>query len=57
MSEAINMSSILKTFTVEAATTAGQYICVSGNCYSLGNWEVNKALVLLNTNLTRVKNK
>jgi len=51
-----NMS-LLKTFTVEAETQLNQHICVSGNCSSLGNWKVSDALVLTNTNLTRVENK
>jgi len=51
-----NMS-LLKTFTVEVETLPNQYICVSGNCLSLGNWEVNDALVLTNTNSTRVENE
>lgn len=48
---------VLKTFTVEADTLAGQYICVTGNCSTLGNWEVNNAFVLTNTNVTHIKNK
>lgn len=48
---------LLKTFTVEAETRPSQYICVSGNCSSLGNWEVNDSLVLTNTNSMRVENK
>lgn len=48
---------VLKTFTVEAESIPGQYICVSGNCSSLGNWEVNEAFVLTNTNLSHKKNK
>jgi len=48
---------ILKTFTVEAETITGQYICVSGNCPVLGNWEANKALVLNNTNVIRIRKK
>ncbi|XP_025192312.1 glycerophosphocholine phosphodiesterase GPCPD1-like isoform X1 [Melanaphis sacchari] len=47
--------SILKTFTVEAETITGQYICVSGNCSTLGDWEVNKAFVLSNTNVIRIR--
>ncbi|XP_015371225.1 PREDICTED: glycerophosphocholine phosphodiesterase GPCPD1-like [Diuraphis noxia] len=46
---------ILKTFTVEAETITGQHICVSGNCPTLGNWEVNKAFVLNNTNVIRIR--
>ncbi|XP_060846937.1 LOW QUALITY PROTEIN: glycerophosphocholine phosphodiesterase GPCPD1-like [Rhopalosiphum padi] len=46
---------ILKTFTVEAETITGQYICVSGNCSTLGDWEVNKAFVLNNTNVIRIR--
>lgn len=49
--------SILKTFTVEAETITGQYICVSGNCSTLGDWEVNKAFVLNNTNVIRIRKK
>lgn len=48
---------LLKTFTVEAETIPGQHICISGNCTTLGNWEVNDALVLTNTNLIRTRNK
>jgi len=48
---------ILKTFTVEAETITGQYICVSGNCSVLGNWEANKAFVLNNTNVIRIRKK
>jgi len=48
---------ILKTFTVEAETITGQHICVSGNCSTLGNWEVNKAFVLNNTNVIRIRKK
>jgi hypothetical protein len=48
---------ILKTFTVEAETITGQYICVSGNCSTLGDWEVNKAFVLNNTNVIRIRKK
>jgi len=48
---------ILKTFTVEAETITGQHICVSGNCPTLGNWEVNKAFVLNNTNVIRIRKK
>lgn len=48
---------VLKTFTVEADTIAGQKMCVSGNCTTLGNWEVKEAFVLTNTNVTCVKNK
>lgn len=48
---------ILKTFSVEAETVTGQYICISGNCSTLGNWKINDAFVLTNTNITRVKNK
>lgn len=47
----------LKTFNVEAETTAGQHICVSGNCPTLGNWEVNSAFVLTNSNVTHIRNK
>lgn len=52
-----NKMSLLKTFTVEAETKIGQHICVSGNCSTLGNWEVNDAFVLTNTNLTHTKNE
>lgn len=48
---------LLKTFTVEAEAIPGQHICVSGNCLTLGNWEVSDAFVLTNTNLTHTKNK
>ncbi|XP_050426352.1 glycerophosphocholine phosphodiesterase GPCPD1 [Adelges cooleyi] len=44
------------TFTVEAETTVGQQICVSGNCDALGNWSVNEAVVLTNTQMTRERN-
>lgn len=48
---------ILKTFTVEAETITGQYICVSGNCSTLGDWDPNKAFVLNNTNVIRIRKK
>lgn len=48
---------LLKTFTVEAETKTGQHICVSGNCSTLGNCEVNDALVLTNTNFTYTRNE
>lgn len=48
---------LLKTFTVEAKAIPGQHICVSGNCLTLGNWEVSDAFVLTNTNLSHTKNK
>lgn len=48
---------MLKTFTVEAEAIPGQHICVSGNCPTLGNWEVNDAFVLTDTNLTHIRNK
>lgn len=52
-----NEMSLFKTFTVEADTKIGQHICVSGNCSSLGNWEVNDAFVLTNTNLTHTRDE
>ncbi|XP_050530961.1 glycerophosphocholine phosphodiesterase GPCPD1-like isoform X2 [Daktulosphaira vitifoliae] len=45
-----------KTFTVEADTIDGQILCVSGNCEALGNWNADKAFVLTNTHMTKVKN-
>lgn len=51
------MSLIVKMFTVEVETVTGQYVCVSGNCSTLGNWNVNGAFVLTNTNVKRVKDK
>lgn len=48
---------VLKTFIVEAETRPGQQVCVVGNCQSLGNWEINDAFVLTNTNLTITKNE
>jgi hypothetical protein len=49
--------SFLKTFNVEAETTEGQCICVTGNCKALGNWEVNSAVILSNSHVTRIRNK
>lgn len=51
-----NMS-LLKTFNVAAETTVGQNICVTGSCSVLGNWDVNSALVLTNSNVTHIRNK
>lgn len=48
---------LLKTFIVEAETLKGQYICVTGNCPTLGNWEVNEAFVLSKTNESSIKHK
>lgn len=47
---------LLKTFSVEAEALNGQYICVSGNCPTLGNWKVNDAFVLTNTKKFNSKN-
>lgn len=52
-----NEPPLLKIFNVEAETTHGQHICVSGNCTTLGNWEVSSAFVLTNSNATRVRDK
>lgn len=52
-----NEMGLLKIFTVEAETKPGQQVCVSGNCSILGNWEINDAFVLTNTNSTVMKNK
>lgn len=52
-----NKMLLLKTFTVEAETRPGQRVFVSGNCSVLGNWEINDAFLLANTNLTHTKNK
>lgn len=52
-----NRMSFLKTFNVEAETTDGQCICVTGNCTTLGNWEVNSAVILSNSHVTCIKNK
>lgn len=51
------MPSIVKTFSVEAETVTGQHIFVSGNCSTLGNWKVNDAFMLTNTNVKCVKDK
>lgn len=48
---------ILKTFFVGAETKPGQSVCVSGNCPTLGNWEVKNAFVLTKTNDTYTTNK
>lgn len=52
-----NKMPLLKTFIVEAETLKGQYICVSGNCPTLGNWNVNEAFVLSKTNESSIKHK
>lgn len=52
-----NKMPLLKTFIVEAETLKGQYICVSGNCPTLGNWKVNEAFVLSKTNESSIKHK
>lgn len=52
-----NYLPLFKTFNVKAETKTGQHICVSGNCSTLGNWEVNDALVLTDTKITYTRNE